>query len=86
LTDSPPDELGKALDALDKFDAYDVDYNKWVGVIKTMRDEFGDAAFSAVEAWAKGKPGEVRAIWNKQGQPSKSATLGTIFYLAAGHR
>jgi hypothetical protein len=86
LTGETPDELGKAIEALSKFDAYDVDYNKWVGVIKTMRDEFGDAAFSAVEQWAKGKPGEVRAIWEKQGQPSKSATLGTIFYLAAGKR
>lgn len=86
LTGETPDDLSKALEALDKFDAYDVDYNKWVGIIKTMRDEFGDAALSAVEQWAKGTPGEVRAIWERKTTAGKPASLGTIFYLASGKR
>ena len=81
-----PDDLDKATSALEKFDAYDVDYNKWVGIIKAMRDEFGDAALGVVERWAKGKPGEVQAIWNRKRESGKQAGLGTIFYLAAGSR
>ena len=81
-----PDDFDKAIEALRKFDAFDVDYNKWVGVIKTMRDEFGDTAFAEVERWAKGKPGEVKAIWDRKSKASKQAGLGTIFYLAAGGR
>lgn len=87
LVANPPDELRKAADALAKIGPYDVDYNRWIGIIAAMRDEFGEAAFPIVERWAQGKPGEVRREWDRVKAGRKSAMhMGTIYYLAAGRR
>lgn len=85
LAQNAPDELEKAAEALRKIGPYDVDYNRWIGIIAAMRDEFGEAAFSVVERWAQGKPGEVRREWDRiKTSAGKSMHVGTIYYLAAG--
>ena len=85
LTQNTPDELEKATEALRKIGPYDVDYNRWIGIIAAMRDEFGEAAFPIVERWAQGKPGEVRREWDRiKTSAGKSMHVGTIYYLAAG--
>jgi hypothetical protein len=87
LEQSPPDDLERAKEALGKIRPYDVDYNRWIGIIAAMRDAFGEAAFPFVEQWAQGKPGEVRREWDRiKTGSSKAMHLGTIFYLAAGGR
>ena len=87
LVESTPDELEKAAAALRKIGPYDVDYNRWIGIIAAMRDAFGEAAFPIVEQWAQGKPGEVRREWDRiKTDSSRAMHLGTIFYLAAGGR
>jgi hypothetical protein len=87
LEQSPPDDLERAKEALRKIGPYDVDYNRWIGIIAAMRDEFGEAAFPFVEQWAQGKPGEVRREWDRiKTSAGKSMHMGTIFYLAAGGR
>lgn len=85
LAQNPPDEMEKAAEALRKIGPYDVDYNRWIGIIAAMRDEFGEAAFPIVEQWAQGKPGEVRREWDRiKTSAGKSMHMGTIYYLAAG--
>jgi hypothetical protein len=85
LMQNTPDELEKAAEALRKIGAYDVDYNRWIGIIAAMRDEFGEAAFPIVERWAQGKPGEVRREWDRiKTGGNKAMHMGTIYYLAAG--
>lgn len=87
LTQNTPDDLERAKEALRKIGPYDVDYNRWIGIIAAMRDEFGEAAFPFVEQWAQGKPGEVRREWDRiKTSAGKSMHVGTIFYLAAGNR
>ena len=87
LTTDTPDDLERAKEALRKIGPYDVDYNRWIGIIAAMRDEFGEAAFPFVEQWAQGKPGEVRREWDRiKTSAGKSMHVGTIFYLAAGGR
>lgn len=81
-----PKDMDEAITALNKIPPYGVDYNTWIGIIKAMRDEFGDKAFSAVERWAQGTPGEVQGIWERRRESGKQASLGTIFYLSAGGR
>jgi len=85
LTTTPPDDLERAAEALRKIGPYDVDYNRWIGIIAAMRDAFGEAAFPIVEQWAQGKPGEVRREWDRiKTGGGKAMHVGTIFYLAAG--
>jgi hypothetical protein len=87
LTQDTPNDLERAKEALRKIGPYDVDYNRWIGIIAAMRDEFGEAAFPFVEQWAQGKPGEVRREWDRiKTSAGKSMHVGTIFYLAAGGR
>lgn len=87
LTQNAPDDLERAKEALRKIGPYDVDYNRWIGIIAAMRDEFGEAAFPFVEQWAQGKPGEVRREWDRiKTSAGRSMHVGTIFYLAAGNR
>jgi hypothetical protein len=87
LAQNVPDELEKAAEALRKIGPYDVDYNRWIGIIAAMRDAFGEAAYPIVEAWAQGKPGEVRREWERiKTDSSRAMHLGTIYYLAAGRR
>lgn len=85
LMQNTPDELGKAAEALRKIGPYDVDYNRWIGIIAAMKREFGEAAYPIVEQWAQGKPGEVRREWDRVREASsKQMHMGTIYYLAAG--
>lgn len=87
LTTNTPGDLERAAAALRKIGPYDVDYNRWIGIIAAMRDAFGEAAFPFVEQWAQGKPGEVRREWDRiKTSAGKSMHVGTIFYLAAGGR
>jgi len=78
-------DFEKACEALNKIQPYDVDYNRWIGIIAAMKREFGDPALNAVEKWANGKPGEVRREWEKlKIDSSKKMGLGTIYRLATG--
>lgn len=79
--DLPPlDDFERALRTIDP---YSLDYNRWIGYIKAARDDYGDAAFSIIEAWAQGKPGEVAAIWKRNGaNGGKMMHVNTIFYMA----
>lgn len=87
LVQNTPNDLERAKEALRKIGPYDVDYNRWIGIIAAMRDEFGEAAFPFVEQWAQGKPGEVRREWDRiKTSAGKSMHINTIFYLAAGGR
>ena len=86
LVENTPDELDRAVAALRKIGPYDVDYNTWIGIIHAMRDTFGAAALSAVEAWAQGKPGEVRREWERRKRGGKQMTVSTVHYIANGGR
>lgn len=87
LVENTPDELSRAVAALGKIGPYDVDYNTWIGIIHAMRDTFGAAALPAVEAWAQGKPGEVRREWERRKRGGgKQMQVGTIHYIANGGR
>lgn len=80
-----PDDFEKACEALAKVNPWDVDYNRWIGIIAAMKREFGDAAYNVTEQWAQGKPGEVRREWDRlRTEGGKQMGVGTIFYLAAG--
>lgn len=82
-----PDELQKLKDALSKIDPWGIDYNKWIGIIAACKREVGESAFSIVEQWAKGKPGEVKREWDRlKDSRQNAAHLGTVYYLANGGR
>lgn len=77
------DDLDKVRDALKRVDPWSVDYNRWIGIIATLKREFGDSALSVAEQWAQGSDGEVRREWERlKGDRGKTMNMGTIFYLA----
>lgn len=80
------DELARLHEALRKFGPYDVDYNRWIGIIAAVKREYGEPAFPILEQWAQGKEGEVRREWDRVKDDSRKAMhANTIFYLAAGN-
>lgn len=69
---------------LDNIDPWSVDYNRWVGIMATMKREYGDAARQVVIRWADGRDGEVEKKWDKHldNDHRKPMGLGTIRQLA----
>ena len=79
----PVDKLEEVRSALAKVDPFSVDYNRWIGIIASLKREFGDSARGIAEQWAQGKDGEVDREWNRvKADHGKTMNVNTIFYLA----
>ena len=80
-----PADLEDVSAALAKVGAYDIDYNRWIGILAALKREFGDKALPVAVAWAQGKAGEVEHEWERlRLDRPNGMSVGSIFYLANG--
>lgn len=76
------DELGEWLLCIDP----DIDQNTWVAIVKSIRDNYGDAGYPIAREWsscgAKFKAHDFDRVWRKPATNGSEAGLGTIYHHA----